>query len=199
MELSQLATIIQGNIPTRIESEGGTPIETITMQELNYIANISDEAPVVKYLSVQESKIGAYSLTKSQDVVVGLSTGKSMVVELNRSSKLILSNLAIIRINDFANLDPYYLCWYINNNKTALKELNKLKQATTAVSVIPLNMLKSFDIVLLPIEKQRIIGQISELKRRRERLTQIIEAKKSDLLLQQLIKLYEKERKYGDK
>lgn len=198
MELSKLTTIIQGNIPTRIETAFGMQIETISMQELNYLANVSDDEPVVKYLSVQEDKIGAYSLTKSYDVVVGLSSGKSIVIEPNRAGKLILSNLAIIRISDFGNLDPYYLCWYINNNKSAIKELNKLKQATAAVSVIPLSMLKSFDIVLLPIDKQRIIGKISELKRQRDRLTQIIETKKTDILLHKLIKSFEKETKHGN-
>ena len=199
MELTKLADIIQGNIPTRIEVPSGQLIETITMQELNYIANVSDDLPIEKYLTVQSDKIATYSLTKEYDVVVGLSSGKAIVIEQSRARKLILSNLAIIRIKDINVLDPYYLCWYINNNKAALKELNKLKQATAAVSVIPLSMLKGFDIVLLPIEKQRIIGKINELKRKRDRLTHIIETKKSDILTQQLIKTFEKESKNGNK
>lgn len=199
MELTKLADIIQGNIPTRIEVPSGQSIETITMQELNYIANVSDDLPIEKYLTVQSDKIATYSLTKEYDVVVGLSSGKAIVIEQSRARKLILSNLAIIRIKYINVLDPYYLCWYINNNKAALKELNKLKQATAAVSVIPLSMLKGFDIVLLPIEKQRIIGKINELKRKRDRLTHIIETKKSDILTQQLIKTFEKESKNGNK
>ena len=199
MELTKLADIIQGNIPTRIEVSSGQSIETITMQELNYIANVSDDLPIEKYLTVQSDKIATYSLTKEYDVVVGLSSGKAIVIAQNRAMKLILSNLAIIRIKDINSLDPYYLCWYINNNKAALKELNKLKQANAAVSVIPLNLLKGFDIVLLPIEKQRIIGKINEVKRKRDRLTHIIETKKSDILTQQLVKTIEKESKNGNK
>lgn len=199
MELTKLADIIQGNIPTRIEVSSGQSIETITMQELNYIANVSDDLPIEKYLTVQSDKIATYSLTKEYDVVVGLSSGKAIVIAQNRAMKLILSNLAIIRIKDINSLDPYYLCWYINNNKAALKELNKLKQANAAVSVIPLNLLKGFDIVLLPIEKQRIIGKINEVKRKRDRLTHIIETKKSDILTQQLVKTFEKESKNGNK
>ena len=48
MELTKLADIIQGNIPTRIEVSSGQSIETITMQELNYIANVSDDLPIEK-------------------------------------------------------------------------------------------------------------------------------------------------------
>lgn len=199
MELQSLANIIQGNIPTRIEVTTGQSVETITMQELNYIANVSDDLPIAKYITVQSDKIGTYSLTKEYDVVVGLSSGKAIVIESNRADKLILSNLAIIRIKDMLEVDPYYLCWFINNNTAALKQLKKLKQATTAVSIIPLSMLKSFEVTLLPIETQRTIGKISELKRQRDRLTHSIETKKTDILTQQLMKIFEKELQNGDK
>lgn len=196
MELQSLANIIQGNIPTRIEVTTGQPIETITMQELNYIANVSDDLPVEKYITVQGDKIRTYSLTKKYDVVVGLSSGKAIVIESKRADKLILSNLAIIRIKDMSKVDPYYLCWFINNNRA---EIKKMQQGTSAVSIIPLSMLKSFEVTLLPIETQRTIGKISELKRQRDRLTHSIETKKTDILTQQLMKIFEKELQNGDK
>lgn len=62
MELTKLADIIQGNIPTRIEVPSGQSIETITMQELNYIANVSDDLPIEKYLTVQSDKIASYKV-----------------------------------------------------------------------------------------------------------------------------------------
>ena len=60
-------------------------------------------------------------------------------------------------------------------------------------------MLKIFEIVLLPIEKQRLIGQVNDLKRQRDRITHAIETKKTELLSHQLIKLFEKESKDGNK
>ena len=196
MELKQLASIIQGNIPTRIEVSEGESIETITMQELNYIANVSDDLPVEKRIVVQGDKLNTYSLTQNKDVVVGLSSGKAIVIDDKRANRLILSNLAIIRIKDNNLLDPYYLCWLINNNKA---EIRKMQQGTTAVSIIPLSKLKSFDVTLVPIEIQRTIGKIDELKRQRDRITHSIEAKKADVLAQQLMIIYEKESKDGKK
>lgn len=196
MELKQLASIIQGNIPTRIEVSEGESIETITMQELNYIANVSDDLPVEKHIVVQGDKLNTYSLTQNKDVVVGLSSGKAIVIDNKRANRLILSNLAIIRIKDTNLLDPYYLCWLINNNKA---EIRKMQQGTTAVSIIPLSKLKSFDVTLVPIETQRTIGKIDELKRQRDRTTHSIEAKKADVLAQQLMIIYEKESKDGKK
>lgn len=196
VELKQLASIIQGNIPTRIEVSEGVSIETITMQELNYIANVSDDLPVEKHIVVQGDKLNTYSLTQNKDVVVGLSSGKAIVIDNKRANRLILSNLAIIRIKDTNLLDPYYLCWLINSNKA---EIRKIQQGTAAVSIIPLSMLKSFDVTLVPIETQRTIGKIDELKRQRDRITHSIEAKKADVLAQQLMLIYEKESKDGKK
>lgn len=196
MELKQLASIIQGNIPTRIEVPEGESIETITMQELNYIANVSDDLPVEKNIIVQGEKLSTYSLTQDKDVVIGLSSGKAIVIDDKRANRLILSNLAIIRIKDINALDPYYLCWLINSNKA---EIRKMQQGTAAVSIIPLSMLKSFDVTLISIETQRTIGKIDELKRKRDRITHSIETKKTDVLAQQLMTLYEKELKDGKK
>ena len=199
MNLQDLASIIQGNIPTRIEVSSGQPVETITMQELNYIANVSDDLPVEKYITVQSDKLENYSLTKEKDVVVGLSSGKAIVIESKRANKLILSNLAIIRVKDTEKVDPYYLCWFINNSKSSLKQLKKIQQGNAAVSIIPLSLLKCFDIELLPIETQHIIGKISELKRQRDRVNHSIETKKSNILTQQVMTIYEKERKHVNK
>lgn len=196
MELMQLAKIMQGNIPTRIEVAIGKSLETITMQELNYIANVSDDLPVEKHVIVERDKARTYSLTQEYDIVIGLSSGKAIVIKPERASKLILSNLAIIRIKDRNLVDPYYLCWFINNNKATIK---KMQQGNAAVSIIPLSMLRSFDVPLLSIETQRTIGKINELKRQRDRLTHSIENKKTDILTQQLTKIFEKESKDGNK
>ena len=197
MELFQLAAIIQGNIPTRIEANAGKiseSLETITMQELNYVANISDEIPTAKFLMVQGDKLDSLAITQENDVVVNLSSGTAIVIDSSRANKLILSNLAIVRLNSREVIDPHYLCWYINNN---IFEIRKMQQGTYAVSIIPISVLKNFEVTLLPIVKQRLIGNIYELKRKRDRLTKTIENKKSKVLSQKLQQVFAREAKDG--
>lgn len=197
MELFQLAGIIQGNIPTRIEANAGKisdNIETITMQELNYIANISDEIPTAKFLMVQSDKLDSLAITQENDVVVSLSSGTAIVIDSSRANKLILSNLAIVRIKSKDIVDPYYLCWYISNK---ISEIRKMQQGTFAVSIIPISVLKNFEVALIPIDKQILIGNIYELKRKRDRLTKTIENKKSKVLSQKLLQVFAREAKDG--
>ena len=74
-----------------------------------------------------------------------------------------------------------------------------MQQGTYAVTIIPLSILKSFEITLLPIEKQYLIGKIYELNQKRDRLTQIIELKKSYVMSQKLLKVFAEEANNGCK
>lgn len=193
MVLSELAEIIQGNIPTRIEAENGEKIELLTMQDLNYIANVSDEEIATKHIIVQSDKSKALLFVKKDDVVISLSSCKAIVIDSKTENKLILSNLAVIRICDKEKLDPHFLCWYINKNVNTIKKFKQLQQGTHTVSIIPLSIIKSFEIEMISISIQREIGQIYELQRQRYRINQIVEQKKAEVLSYQLMKIFERE------
>ncbi len=197
MLLSELAEIIQGNIPTRIEAKYGEKIELLTMQDLNYIANVSDEEIATKYIIVQSDKRKALSFVKEGDVVISLSSCKAIVIDSKTVNKLILSNLAIIRIYDKDALDSNYLCWYINRNPDAIKKFKQLQQGTHTVSIIPLSTVKNFDIEIRSISMQRKIGIIYELQRQRYRINQIVEQKKSEVLTYKLMNIFKQENHNG--
>ena len=72
--------------------------------------------------------------------------------------------------------------------------IKKLLQGTAAVFIIPLNVLKSFDIEVISLHKQQLIGKIYELNRQRERLNKIIEQKKSEVLSYRLMLAYKIEK-----
>jgi restriction endonuclease S subunit len=193
MLLSELAEIIQGNIPTRIEVKDGMRVELLTMQDLNYFANLSNEETTTKYIRVQSDRIKSLSFVKEGDVVVSLSSCKAVVIDIKVVNRLVLSNLAIIRIYDKDALDPNFLCWYINRNPNAIKKFKQLQQGTHTVSIIPLSTVKNIDLEIIPISVQRKIGIIYELQRQRYRTNQIIEQKKAGVLSYQLMKIFEQE------
>lgn len=193
MELGQMAEIIQGNNPTRIEKPvgiGTIGIDVLTMQELNFVINDVDIEPQGKIINVEESKYDTFAFTRINDIVIVLSSGKTMVIDEARAGKIILSNLAIIRLNNISKIDPYFLCWYFNNNTT---EIKKRLQGKALVSIIPITELKKIDIAPIPINRQRQIGKIYELNRKRERIQRSIAEKQKKILVYQLNKAYEKE------
>ena len=91
-----------------------------------------------------------------------------MVIDKERSEKLILSNFAVIR--NLKNFNPYYLCRLLNNSKVLKKQISELSQKTSRVSIIPVSGLKKISIPGCEIDEQEKIGKIYDLVRRLLRL-----------------------------
>ena len=109
MKLKEIADVIQGSISTRIKNidEDGIRIEAITMQELSYYCNQTDEKPEANFINISKERYSNCLISNVGDVLIGLSSGKAMVIEKNRSNKLILSNFAIVRLHDTSKIDPF--------------------------------------------------------------------------------------------
>ncbi len=170
VRLGDIANISQGSILTRVEDRSGTPAETISMMELSYYCLQNDSFPETKIVSLNDKSRSKCVFTEKGDVLVGLSSAKAMVIEGPRTNKLVLSNFAVIRINDTNYVDPYYLCWLFNENSGISKTITTLSQGMTRVSVVPLSELKELNIELPGIEEQRKIGKTYDLLRQLTRL-----------------------------
>ncbi len=170
-KLDEITNISQGSILTRIEDKSfGTSFETITMSELSYYNLQSDAAPVAKSVLVRDKNIEKCTFTKYHDIVIGLASGKAMVIKKERENKLVLSNFAVLRIKDENIVDPYYLCWVINENSSFSKKMTSLFQSSSRVFIILLSDLKEITISLPSIDVQRKIGRIYDLSRQITRL-----------------------------
>lgn len=176
--LSDLAEVVQGNILTRIKPtsqfDETEEIEAISMQELSYYVGDSDSQNEIVKIKVQKGKSNSFIYTQQKDIVVGLSSRKAMVVEEERSTRLLLSNFVRVRISDFSKLDPYYFCWLFNENLQFRNENSKYSQGSANVSVLSINELKKTNLELPNINTQRIIGQVYNLGRRKDRISKII-------------------------
>lgn len=172
MKIAEIADVSQGSILTRIKSidSKGVSIEALTMQELSYYCNQSDVIPVPNRVVVDNERFNNCLISKEHDVIIGLSSGNAMVIEKERTNKLVLSNFAVIRINDLNILDPYYLCWLLNEDRRVKAQLTSLTQKTSRVIIIPISTFKDVEIECIDIEKQRKIGVIYDLTRRDTRI-----------------------------
>lgn len=167
-KINQLADISQGSILTRIKAQdnNGVCSEALTMQELSYYCNQSDDVATVNAVVVDKNRYENCLYSQTGDVLVGLSSGNAMVIEKERAGKLVLSNFAVIRIKDKKKLDPYYLCWMINDNNDIKRQLLPLYQKTSRVVVIPISTFKDIEIECCPIDKQVKIGKTYDLSRK---------------------------------
>lgn len=167
-KINQLADISQGSILTRIKSQdnNGISSEALTMQELSYYCNQSDDLAAANEVVVDKDRYENCLFSQAGDVLVGLSSGNAMVIEKERAGKLVLSNFAVIRIKDKKKLDPYYLCWMINENNDVKRQLLPLYQKTSRVVVIPISTFKDIEIECCSIEKQVKIGKTYDLSRK---------------------------------
>lgn len=172
MKIAEIANVSQGSILTRIKSVNskGVSIEALTMQELSYYCNQSDVIPMPNCVVVDNERFNNCLISKEHDVIIGLSSGNAMVIEKDRTNKLVLSNFAVIRINDLNILDPYYLCWLLNEDRRVKAQLTSLTQKTSRVIIIPISTFKDVEIECIDIERQRKIGAIYDLTRRDTRI-----------------------------
>lgn len=198
-KICEISDITQGSILTRIKAIGsGQVLKAITMQELSYYINASDEKGESNEIVVENKKIDNACFSRKGDILVGLSSGKAMVVEDENNNKLILSNFIRIRINDFNLIDPYYLCWTLNENRDILRAIVAMTQGTARVSILPLAFLKDIEINIIPIEEQRKIGRIYELSRRRRRIRRNKEVLNYEINNKLLMEVYRKNKLGGN-
>ena len=191
MRIAEITDVSQGSILTRIKSvdSKGVSIEALTMQELSYYCNQSDVITVPNQVIVDNERFSNCLISKEHDVIIGLSSGNAMVIEKDRTNKLVLSNFAVIRINDLNILDPYYLCWLLNEDRRVKVQLISLTQKTSRVIIIPISTFKDVKIECIDIEKQRKIGAIYDLIRRDTRIKRQKAKLRNKILNEELSKI----------
>lgn len=193
VKLEEVSEIVQGAIYTRIKPSNDIDecalLDTISMQELNY--TIGNSLTYEKLESkVLNSKIASCIFTKEDDVLIGLTMQKAMVITLERSGKLALSNFAVIRIHDKNVIDPNYLCWLINENSYFRKLIDQSSQGTSYVSIVSIATLRNLEIPIIEIEKQRKIGILYQLSIERKKIGEKLEQLKDNLLKSNIEEIY---------
>lgn len=92
------------------------------------------------------------------DIVLHLMSGQTAVVSTKNAGKYISQRTAKLEV-DRKQIDPWYLCYVLNESTSVEHQTQRLMEGTVIKRVTRSNAL-SLDIKLPPIEKQRLLGNI---------------------------------------
>lgn len=166
-KLENLGEISLGDFLARIKNKSGKEKEEInvfTINDLNFELGDKEEKELERKIQiVDKGRFNSESLSKENNVVVGLTINKACSISKNNVGKIITSNFAIIKFDE-EKVDSNYFIWYFNEHPSIKKYLRLISQGSALVSAISIGMLRDIEIELPEIEIQRIIGKIYKLR-----------------------------------
>lgn len=176
MNLEQCASVVQGAFLSRIQTSPSleaVKLPVYTMKEMNEwlspdptsVENQQDASDV----HVDQGRLVSLPLAKEGLVLISLTGQRAVALQQEHVGKLIPSNFAIIEPT--GELHPDYLEWYINEHPDCRKQL-KIATQGSSIAALSIQMLRSLEIILPPMDDQVKIGSVHRLLHRKNRLLQ---------------------------
>ncbi len=161
MRLEQIADIKQGIPISRIRLEDGMEIE----EKKVYSFEKESKIKVPKNLNEIDQNIP--QVTEEMILFNMVSYNAKKATE-NDIGKIVSSNYVMIIVKD-KNVDSDYLAWYMDQGESFKRELFKIIQGSTVLS-LPINEFRQMNVRLPALEFQKRIGNINRLNTIRKRL-----------------------------
>lgn len=159
MKLEDIADIVQGIPLSRIKTEGSMELEE------RKVYSFESESKVLLAKDRGSQKIPLVEESMILFNIVSYNAKKARREDLG---KVVASNYVLIKLKD-TRVNPDYLAWYMDQSEGFKRELNKLRQGSTVLS-IPINEIRKIKLNLPSIDIQDKIGKINKLKERRKDL-----------------------------
>ena len=173
MKIEKIANIYQGITISRIknhkEKTEKYQIYSFVDGEENYI-NIPKE----------EKLRSEIPFTKRDMVLLNLTSHRASIVEEGEENMVIPSTFIVLEPQK--NINPYYLEWYLNDDRDFYKNLQIIKQGSI-IQTIPIQSFREIKINLPPMEVQQKIGNISKMIKRSRSLFEEKEKLLKDMLI----------------
>ena len=190
MTISEIAVIRTGLVTVR-EKKKISSSRVCEYRVLN-LKCIADEGYInPKYIETDEFPVGLKDdyITRMGDILVRLSAPYTAVLidQPDLCGIVVPSHFAIIRV-DKRYAIPEYIFWSLRRDKNRITMMQN-SSGSTAFGTISSGLIASLPITLLPLHKQKIIGDLLRLsEREQELLTALAEGKKTynTLLLNQI-------------
>lgn len=162
LRLEDICNINQGIPLTRIRIGKYREKEERTVYSFESESKIT----VPKNIEDIEQKI---PLIEEDMILVNLTSYKAAKAVKDDVGKVIPSNYIIIEVKNKTKINPDYLAWYIDQSQDFKRELHRIKQGSTIMS-IPINEFRKIRINLPSLEFQNNLGKIDSLSKKRKRL-----------------------------
>lgn len=173
MNLEQCASVVQGAFLARIQTSPSleaVKLPVYTMKEMNeWLSPDPISSEIQQDVHVAKERLGSLPLAKEGLVLISLTGQRAVALQQEHVGKLIPSNFAIIEPS--GELYPEYLEWFINEHPDCRKQL-KIATQGSSIAALSIQMLRTLEIILPPMNDQVKIGSIHRLLHRKNRLLQ---------------------------
>lgn len=190
MKIEEKAQLYLGTVIKRVESEEQNDTKVFNVVSLKNFNEALGEhyrgTEEEQSVQVHESDVSKLMLAEERQVVVHLLTRKAVVLPENCAGYIIPSNFVKVALSP--EIYPFYFEWYFNNHPDNLKQLSMLTQGSV-VSGFSLKQLKDLQINIPSMDKQLIIGDTYELRKKKEALMRDKMALEAQLLEEKFMKI----------
>ncbi|PDZ08604.1 restriction endonuclease subunit S [Bacillus pseudomycoides] len=173
MKLRECADVTQGVFTNRVEtsnlSEDSVQMQLVTLKEFNHLLGIDYRISQEKDRSIymNKEKIKQEVLTDTESLVLHTLTQKVVWFPPQYQGLLLTNNF--MKISFFEKVDVHFMEWLFNEHPSIQKQIALLTEGSI-ISSLKLSNVKEIEFVLPSVEKQKILGKIAQLKKRKTAL-----------------------------
>lgn len=192
MKLGDCANFIQGTFINRIQTsklnEDSETVHLLTLKEFNETLGLSYRMSQDKNTEVyvRRDKLLKELFTDSNSLVMHTLSQKVAFLPEKYGGLLLTNNFVKIVFTD--SVDLYFMEWYLNENPTIRKQIELFSEGSV-ISSLKLSNLKDIEVLLPPYERQKQIGKITILKKKKEQLLKEKIQLEQQVMHQQLINI----------
>ncbi|WP_254068440.1 restriction endonuclease subunit S [Brevibacillus sp. 7WMA2] len=194
MKLRECAEVTQGVFTNRIETsnlnEDSVQLQLVTLKEFNHLLGtdyrISQEKDCSIY--VKKEKIKQEVLTDTKSLVLHTLTQKVVWFPPEYQGLLLTNNFMKIGFSE--EVDVHFMEWLFNEHPSIQKQIVLFTEGSI-ISSLKLSNVKEIELVLPTIEKQRKLGQIAQLKKKKSALLKEKDTLEQLFLHHQMVKITE--------
>lgn len=192
MKLRECAEVTQGVFTNRIETSNlnkdSVQMQLVTLKEFNHLLGIDYRISQEKDRSiyVKKEKIKQEVLTDTESLVLHTLTQKVVWFPPEYQGLLLTNNF--MKISFFEKVDVHFMEWLFNEHPSIQKQIALFTEGSI-ISSLKLSNVKEIEFVLPNVEKQKILGKIAQLKKRKTALLKEKDRLEQLLLHHQMVEI----------